>query len=181
MTHTATRTLVALAALVALLAAGCSSTASPRPAQGTPAGCGMVEVRDLTGLLGPDMNSTATGSLARVRADGRSASCRIAATGDPARFVSVRVVKHPEPMRLPTRDCNAGWVYAGSPDKYAPACQQSKGGRSTTLLLARWQDYVVRVTIGRVDRDWAGDPEVALRLSEQVAARLGVGGPSPAG
>ena len=171
MTHTATRTLVALAALVA---AGCSSTASPAPGPDTPVGCGMVDARDLAGLLGPDLTSTTGGGLARLRTEGRPASCRTVASGEPARFVAVGVVRHPSPMRLPPLDCNGGWVYAGTPDKYAPACQHSRGGRSTTVLLARWEKYVVRVTVGRTDRDWAGDPEIALRLSEQVATRLGV-------
>ena len=38
----------------------------------------------------------------------------------------------------------------------------------------RWQPYLVRVTISRLDRDWGGDPELGLAMSRQLAQRLGV-------
>ena len=91
----------------------------------------------------------------------------------------MRAVHHPDPMPLPRGACNEGWVYAGSPDKYAPACQATHHGRSRTVLLARWDEYVVQVTVTRPDRAWGGDPELALRMTEQVATRLGVDVPSP--
>ncbi len=136
----------------------------------------MVGTRAFAGLLGADTASVGHGSLAGLRRDGRPASCSTTVPGSPARYVRVRAVRHPRPLRLPGRACNAGWVYAGTPDKYAPACQQTRHGRSRTVLLARWGRYVVRVAIGRPDRNWGGDPEIALAMTEQVAARLGVPG-----
>lgn len=63
----------------------------------------------------------------------------------------------------------------GTPDKFAPACQETVGGgQSKTELVVRWQPYLVHVTISRLDRDWAGDPEVALAISRVLAQRLGV-------
>ncbi len=169
------RTAAATMFVVGLVLAGC---AAPGPRAETAPGCGMVGTRDLAGLLGPRSHSVARGSLAALRRGGTRASCTTVAAGQPARFVSVRAVRHPRPLRLPARACNAGWVYAGTPDRYAPACQETGSRGSRTVLLARWGDYVVRVTIGRTDRNWGGDPEVALAMTEQVARRLGV--PVPA-
>ncbi|MGZ4493710.1 MAG: hypothetical protein ACXVWU_03320 [Nocardioides sp.] len=169
--------------LVCALAAGCDAgprAEAPSTAPSTALGCGMVEPRDLVGLLGPGATSTRTGDLAALRERGHPAWCRTVSAADPTRSVTVRVVRHPAPLPLPRSACSAGWVYAGTPDKYAPACQSSHGGRSRTVLLARWQEYVVEVTVTRPDRSWAGDPEVALRMTEQVATRLGVAVPSGA-
>lgn len=168
------RWLPALALLVCLGASGCSGTGHPgHPA--TRAGCGMVDRTALTGLLGTDVRSVGRGSLAGLRVHGTPASCTTTVPGDPARYVAVRAVHHPRPLRLPRRACDEGWVYAGSPDKYAPACQSTtRGGGGRTVLLARWGEYVVRVTIVRRDRNWGGDPEVALEMSRRIALRLGV-------
>ncbi len=66
-------------------------------------------------------------------------------------------------------------MYAGTPAKFTPACQETSGdGQSRTTLLVRWQPYVMRVTISRLDRSWGGDPEVALAMSRAVAQELGV-------
>jgi hypothetical protein len=159
-------------ALPLVLVLGVSACSSNRPA--TPVGCGMVGKAPLTGLLGGDMRSVAHGSLAALRAHGRPASCATSAAGDPARYVVVQAVRHPRPLKLPARACNQGWVYAGTPDKYAPACQSATRHGGRTVLLARWGEYVVRVTIGRPNRDWGGDPEIALAMSQQVGRRLGV-------
>jgi hypothetical protein len=77
-------------------------------------------------------------------------------------------------LQLPARACSEGWVYAGTPEKYTPACQESSDGSARTQLLVRWADYVMHVTVGRETRDWAGDPEQALAISRTVARRLGV-------
>jgi hypothetical protein len=160
-----------------LAAAGCTSAHDhSRGSQGTTAGCGMVSERALTGLLGADTRSATHGSLERLRTTGAPASCTTTVPGRSERFVTVRAVRHPEPLQLPRRACNAGWVYAGTPEKYGLACQESGPGGSRTVLLARWGEYVVRVTIGREDRNWAGDPEVALAITERVAGLLHVPG-----
>lgn len=178
-----------LAVLLALLLAACTG-AGGRPAghdhqaagsarSAPPPGCGMTAPRLLTGLLGADARSTAQGGLAALRRDGTPATCRSVSrstgTGR-ARSVTVRVVRHPDPLALPSLDCDQGWVYAGTPAKYVPACQQGRGRGGRTLLLARWGDYVVSVDIARDDRAWAGDPELGLALSKDVARRLGVAG-----
>ncbi len=174
---------VAAATILGILAAaalvgGCSAAPQPVPA----AGCGVLSPRLLAGLVGPGATSTEYGSLATLRRDGTPAVCRThAAAGRPARTVVVRAVRHPAPLPLPALECDQGWVYAGTPDKYVPACQQSVGRGGRTVLLARWGVYVVRVTIAREDRSWGGDPELGLALSEDVARRLGVRVPPSSG
>ncbi len=164
-----------LPVLLALLA-GCTGAGSTPRAQATPpVGCGMLAPRLLAGLLGPHARSARGGSLDALRHDGAPATCRsTAVTGGRASSVAVRVVRHPEPLALPALDCNQGWVFAGTPAKYVPACQQSVGRGGRTVLLARWGAYIVRVVIAREDRSWGGDPELGLALSEGVARRLGV-------
>lgn len=178
------------AALLAGVLAGCTgtgpagqSTRSDRASgQATgraapPLGCGMTAPRLLTGLLGPAARSAAHGGLTALRRDGTAATCvttsSAGGTGTRARRVTVRVVRHPAPLTLPSLDCDQGWVYAGSPEKYVPACQQGRGRGGRTLLLARWGDYVVRVDIARDNRAWGGDAELGLALSHDVARRLG--------
>jgi hypothetical protein len=156
-----------------LLVAGCSS-AAPKTSAATPPGCGMAPAAKVVGLLGRDVEATGRGSVRTLRTEHRRASCRNVVPGHPERFITISAEHHPKPMRLPTRACSAGWVYAGTPEKYTPACQDTIDGHGRTQLIVRWQPYVLRVTIGRSDRDWAGDPEQALALSRLVAQRLGV-------
>lgn len=141
---------------------------------GTPTGCGLVPATRLAGLLGGDVDATARGTLASLRGQHRKLSCRNVVPGHPERFVTIAAEHHPGPMPLPRKACSAGWVYAGTPEKFTPACQETVDGHGRTLLIVRWQPYVMRVSIGRSGRDWAGDPEQALELSRLVAVRLGV-------
>lgn len=156
--------------LLALVTTGCSGG----PARGTPVGCGMVPAAKVVGLVGADVHATAHGSLKALRTKHVTARCRNVDRRHAERFVTITAEYHPEPLRLPEKSCSAGWVYAGTPEKYTPACQETVGGHGRTQLIVRWQPYVMHVTIGRSDRDWGGDPERALALSRVVAQRLGV-------
>lgn len=160
-------------ALVALVAVGCSGGGTPSVA-GTPPGCGMVPGVQVVGLLGSDIRATAGGSLSALRSKHSVATCSNTVPGRPERYVTIRADYHPAPVQLPATSCSAGWVYAGTPDKYTPACQQAVKGHGTTQLIVRWQPYVMHVDIGRADRNWGGDPEVALAMSRAAARKLGV-------
>lgn len=160
---------------LALLATACTGGARhPRAGSGPAPGCGVVPRRLVVGLVGDKVDVTVHGTLAALREHRRPISCTTRAPAHRERYVSVRADYHPAPLKLPSRSCRAGWVYAGTPDKYAPACQDAVGGRGRTQLVVRWQPYVVHVSVGRSDRSWAGDPEVALEMSRDLARRLGV-------
>ncbi len=168
------RTAGALLALAAL-AAGCMGTASDAPAAAASRpGCGVLPQRLVVGLLGTHVEVALHGAIDALREQHLPLTCTTGVHGDPARYVTVRAVYHPGPVRLPSKACQAGWVYAGTPDKYAPACQEAVRGHARTELVVRWQPYVVHVDVGRSDRSWAGDPEVALAMSRDLARRLGV-------
>lgn len=158
--------------LAALLAAGCSSSSPPEPS--TPPGCGLVPASQVVEMVGPDPGSTGRGSVRALREDRTRLSCVSRDPSAERRSVSITAEHHPKPFRLPDEACSAGWVYAGTPEKHAPACQQAVGDGGTTQLIVRWQPYVMHVTIERPDRAWAGDPEAALELSRALARRLGV-------
>jgi hypothetical protein len=165
------------AARIALLVVLATTAACQGPAEtaehgAVPPGCGLVDAGAFTGLLGSDLTASLDGSGSRLRHDGEPVACTTSAAGQPGSFVRLTAEHHPDPMQLPHLACNAGWVYAGTPEKYAPACQHAEGRGGRTVLLDRWGEYVVRVTIRRPDRNWAGDPEIALRLSRQLAHRL---------
>jgi hypothetical protein len=164
-----------LAALVLLagLAAGCSADDEPAAA-GTRPGCGLVLDSAVVGLLGRRVDATLDGSLRALRRDRRRATCRAVAHGRSGRSVTVTAAYHPRPVALPATGCSEGWVYAGTPSKYAPACQQAVGTGGRTRLVVRWQPYVMHVTIDRLDRAWGGDAEVALSMTRVLAQRLGV-------
>ena len=159
--------------LLVLVAAGCSGDPAPRPSA-LPAGCDMVPESKVVGLLGDDVKAVATGSLAMLTSRRKTLRCSNTVPGHSERFVTITAQYHPSPFDLPTKACSDGWVYAGTPDKYTPACQQAEGGHGTTQLIVRWQPYVMRVWIGRSDRNWGGDPEAALAMSRVLAQKLGV-------
>jgi hypothetical protein len=163
------------AALLVLAAAGCSSSPARQDA-GTEPGCGLLGRERVVGLLGRETPSHLQGSVAGLRTEHRRLRCTNVDRRHAERFVTATATYHPKPYRLPSRSCDAGWVFAGSPDKYAPACQESKGpGRqSTTRLVVRWQPYLVTVTVSRLDRSWGGDPELALAMSRELARHLRV-------
>ncbi|NUR06288.1 MAG: hypothetical protein HOQ22_00365 [Nocardioidaceae bacterium] len=164
------RRLVALGVLV--LAAGCSSSGAP--AAGTPVGCGLLPQPQVVGVVGDDTASRGQGSVSALRDDHLAASCRTVDEGDDARYVTVRAMYHPTPYELPKRGCSEGWVYAGTPEKYTPACQEFADGQGRTELIVRWQPFVMRIAIGRPNKDWGGDPERALKMSRDLAQRLSV-------
>jgi hypothetical protein len=158
-----------LAAVVAL--GGCTAEA---PAPATPAGCGLVSAREVSGLMGEDLRARSTGSRAALGAEGGHVRC--VTRGDGAvRRVTVDVLRHPAPLSLDGRPCRTGWVYAGTPEAYSPACQDAVGDGGRTTLLARRGDYVVTVVVARIDRAWAGDPEAALDLADSAGTRLELG------
>lgn len=157
--------------MLALVAAGCSTGSSPA---GTPTGCDMVPAGKVVGLLGENVRAVSHGTLEGLRTQHTKAICTNVDPEHPRRYVRITAQYHPRPIQLPKKACSAGWVYAGTPEKYTPACQQTVDGQSTTQLIVRWQPYVMRVTISRLDRNWGGDPERALSMSRIVAQRLGV-------
>jgi hypothetical protein len=162
--------------LAGLLTAGCTSSSGSGPAGSSASapGCGMLPAAKVVGLLGSGSTSTPTGSLARLRSDHVRAGCRSVVPGHPDRAVTVVADYHPAPYPLPRKACSAGWVYAGTPEKFTPACQETVHGHGRTQLVVRWQPYLVRVTIDRPDRGWGGDPETALAMSRVLAQHLGV-------
>jgi hypothetical protein len=167
----------AAAALVALGAAAAACSGGPGHSGGpaaTPTGCHMVPAGKVVGLLGPDVRTTVHGNLDRLRSAHARVECRSVVPGHPERSVTITAEYHPKPYTLPKRSCSAGWVYAGTPEKFTPACQETVDGHGRTELVVRWQPYLMHVVIGRSDRDWGGDPERALAMSRIVAQRLGV-------
>lgn len=162
-------------AAVLLLASGCSPD-DGKAGSATPVGCGVLGRARVVGLLGADAEAVQHGSVGDLRTRHRALSCTNTDPRHPERFVRVTAAYHPKPYPLPRHSCDAGWVFAGSVEKYAPACQEGvgHGKQATTRLVVRWQPYLVRVTISRLDRDWAGDPELGLAMSRELARRLGV-------
>lgn len=159
--------------LLLLVASGCTSQPAARPSA-LPAGCDLVPRSKVVGLLGDDVHAVVRGSVTALTDRREPLRCTTTVPGHPERFVTVSAQYHPAPFDLPTKSCSEGWVYAGTPDKFTPACQQADAGHGTTQLVVRWQPYVMRVWIGRADRSWGGDPEAALALSRALAQKLGV-------
>ena len=170
-------TLSKLSGLLALLVVGgCSGGAAPQPAA-TPPGCAMVPPARVVGLVGRDGSeviSTRHGSLADLRTHHRTATCTSTNRRHPGRSVRIVARYHPKPLRLPTTGCTSGQIFAGTPEKYAPACQAIVGKRHTTRLTVRWQPYVVQVTVSRLDPYWAGDAALSLAMSRLLSRRLHV-------
>lgn len=158
--------------LVSVLVLGGCSTGDEQAS--TPIGCEMVPRARVVGLLGDRVRSSVSGSVTSLRTKHRALGCRGTVPGHPERYVNVTASYHPRPVALPATGCTEGWVYAGTADKFSPACQDTVDGHGRTRLLVRWQPYLMRVTIGRSDRNWGGDPEVGLAMSRVLAQRLEV-------
>lgn len=154
------RVLVAVLLLAGALA-GCS--------QQEQAGCGLADAGAVTALTGAHPTATKRGSIDALKSDGDALRCT---TGTEERSVDIQAIRHPDPMPYPKRHCAEGWVFAGTPDDYAPACQVRQGEGGTTLLLHRAGDYVITVAVRRSDRHWAGDAEQAQLIADQVGAKL---------
>lgn len=164
---------VLLAVVLALVLGSCSAAAGTGSDGGVP-GCGPVPPRRLVDLVGSDHRTTSSGTLQALRTKHEALRCRTVAVGRPDRLVELRAQFHPTPLPLPRKDCNQGWVFAGTPAKYGTACQETDRRGSRTVLLARWGRYVMRVTIVRPKEDWAGDPERGIELTRRIARKLGV-------
>ena len=162
------------------LVAGCGGTSEPERA-GPPPGCGMVPPERVVGLVGKDVRSSTHGSLTDLRTHHRAATCTTVNKAHPQRYVRITARYHPKPLRLSRAGCSAGQIFAGTPEKYAPACQEIVGKRHTTRLSVRWQPYVLEVTVSRLDPYWAGDAELGLAMSRLVARRLHVAEAAGAG
>ena len=167
------RTAVLVLLGAALVAAGCTGPSTPHRA-GPPPGCGLVPPARVVGLVGEDVRSTQRGTLAALRARHRTVTCTTADRARPQRYVRITARYHPTPVRLPSTGCGAGQVFAGTPEKFAPACQEEVGSRRATRLTVRWQPYVMEVTVSRTDPNWSGDAELALAMSRVLAQRLDV-------
>lgn len=166
--------LTGLTGLLALLiVTACSGNAAPAPAA-TPPGCGMVPSGRVVGLVGKNVTSTRHGSVSDLRTRHRAATCTATNRTHPGRSLRIVARYHPKPLRLPTTGCTSGQVFAGTPEKFAPACQAIIGKRHVTRLTVRWQPYVVEVTVSRLDPVWAGDAEQGLAMSRVLAQRLHV-------
>jgi hypothetical protein len=167
------RTALVCTGLVLWIAVGCGGTSTPESA-GPPPGCGMVPPNRVVGLVGTDVRATARGSLTGLRDHHRTVTCTTVNRAHPQRYVLIKAQYHPKPLRLSRAGCSSGQIFAGTPDKYAPACQEIVGRRHTTRLTVRWQPYVMDVTVSRLDPYWAGDAELGLSMSRLVAQRLDV-------
>jgi hypothetical protein len=170
----ARRRLLSGAVSVLLLAGTACSSGTADDASATPAGCRLLPESQVAALVGQDSRSSGRGTVQRLREQRARATCRTVAAHDPHRSVTLEAVYHPKPFHLPDDECNEGWVYAGTPEKNTPACQEYAHGRGRTELIVRWQPYVMTVTVDRPDRQWAGDAEAALKMSRDLAQRLGV-------
>ena len=165
-----------LLALAALAPSGC---AGGHEAAAAP-GCGLARPSAVTALSGSGrggedgaaLTVRSHGSVRALRRHGRPVACTTATHGRQGRRLDIRVVRHRAPMRLPRWHCAEGWVYAGRPQHYAPACQVHHGAGGTTILLRRAGYYVITVAVRRPDTHWAGDAEEALVVADEVAARI---------
>ena len=122
------RTAGATAALAALLllATGCSS-GDQQAGAGTPVGCGVLGRARVVGLLGDHASVVQRGSVDDLREHHTRFTCTNTDPQHPEHFVRVTAAYHPKPYPLPRHSCDAGWVFAGSVQKYAPACQEGVG------------------------------------------------------
>lgn len=157
-------------ALLGLLLSACQASSGAAPREQERPACGLVAGTAVTGLMGSGLRARHTGGPAALR-HGTPYTC-VTRGRHTVRTLTIRVLRHAAPLSLDRRPCRTGWVYAGTPDAYAPACQEAVGAGGRTRLLVRHGAYVLELTVDRTDRNWAGDPEVTLAMADGIARRL---------
>jgi hypothetical protein len=73
------------------------------------------------------------------------------------------------------RRCSGGWVYAGTPDKFEPACIVRTAKAQVTVMVSDWAGLKVQVALGRDPETMRDDAEQILDISRDVAAHVGDG------
>lgn len=130
-------------------------------------GCGIVEPGLVRDAVGPNVDSRRTDH-----------GCRLADAADRRNYLTIVSGPGVDAESFARQRCSGGWVYAGTPEKFAPACITKTANTQTTSMVSEWDGLKVRVELGRNRDTSRDDAEQILDISRDVAAHVGDG---PAG
>ena len=128
------------------------------------------------GILTPKLAREAVGQ--KVASRRTKTGCMLTDPADGRNHLTIVVGETVDAESFMRRRCTGGWVYAGTPAYYQPACITRTANRQTTVMVSDWDGLKVQVELGRNPETMRDDAEQILDISRDVAAHVN---DSPAG
>jgi hypothetical protein len=127
-------------------------------------GCGFLTPRLAKEAVGPTVESRHT-----------THGCRLTDPADRRNHLTIVTGPAVDAESSMRRRCSGGWVYAGTPDKFEPACIVRTAKAQVTVMVSDWAGLKVQVALGRDPETMRDDAEQILDISRDVAAHVGDG------
>lgn len=153
---------VALLLSLVVLVGGCQpdSAEDAEDAEDT-VGCGILTPRLAREAVGQAVDSRRT-----------ETGCSMIDPADPRNHLTILTGQAVDAEAFMRRRCSGGWVYAGTPEKFEPACITSTPKGQTTVMVSDWDGLDVQVELGRNPETIRDDAEQILEISRDVAAHM---------
>jgi len=124
-------------------------------------GCGMLTPRLVRDAVGRTVDSRAIHH-----------GCRVTDPADSRNHLTIVTGPTVDAKAFGQRRCSGGWVFAGTPDKFVPACITRTANFQTTVMVSEWDGLKVQVELGRNPESMSDDAEEILDISRDVAAHV---------
>jgi hypothetical protein len=126
------------------------------------------------GILTPQLARDAVGRSADSRRTHHG--CRLTDPADSRNHLTIVTGQAIDAESFMQRRCSGGWVYAGTPEKFLPACITRTARFQTTVMVSDWDGLKVQVELGRDPDSMSDDAEKILDISRDVAAHIRTAG-----
>jgi hypothetical protein len=122
------------------------------------------------GILTPRLAREAVGRTVDSR--GIHHGCRLTDPADRRNHLTILTGQAVDAESFMQRRCSGGWVFAGTPEKFVPACITRSANFQTTVMVSEWDGLQVQVELGRSPENMSDDAEQTLDISRDVAAHM---------
>ena len=125
------------------------------------------------GILTPRLAKQAVGQAVDSRRT--QGGCRLTDPADSRNHLTIVTGQAVDADSFMQLRCSGGWVYAGTPERFEPACITRTAHAQTTVMVSEWDGLKVQVELGRDPEHMSDDAEQILDISRDVAAHLATG------
>lgn len=148
--------------LTLVLLGGCQPDSTEDKDMKEMVGCGIVTPQLAREAVGQSVDSRRTRH-----------GCRLSDPADSRNHLTIVTGQEVDAETFMQRRCSGGWVYAGTPEKFAPACITRTASFQNTVMVSEWDGLKVQVELGRDPQSMSDDAERILDISRDVAAHVG--------